>query len=63
MNSDQVKGRTKDAIGKVQSKVGELVGSNKQRIKGVAKQVEGKEQKAVGDARESIEQRHRDSES
>lgn len=62
MNSDQVKGRTKDVIGKVQSKVGELVGSNKQRIKGVAKQVEGKVQKAVGDAKESIEQRHRDSE-
>lgn len=62
MNSDQVKGRTKDAVGKVQRKAGELVGSTKHRIKGTIKQAEGKVQKAVGDARASREEQYRDSE-
>lgn len=62
MNSDQIKGHAKDAIGKVQRKAGELVGSTKHRVKGAVKQAEGKVQKAVGNAKESLEDRHRDSE-
>lgn len=53
MNKDQVKGAVKDAAGKVQTKVGEAMGSNKQQAKGVAKQVEGKAQKAVGNVKDA----------
>lgn len=55
MNRDQVKGRVKDAAGKVQQKAGEATGSLKQQAKGVAKQVEGKVQKTFGDARDDAE--------
>lgn len=54
MNKDQVKGSTKEAAGKVQSKAGELVGSEKQQAKGLAKETEGKMQKSVGDAKEAV---------
>lgn len=52
MNSDQMKGRVKDAAGKIQREVGEATGSLKQQAKGLAKQAEGKVQKTAGDARE-----------
>ncbi|MEO7810984.1 MAG: CsbD family protein [Usitatibacter sp.] len=52
MNRDQVKGRVKDAAGKIQREAGEATGSLKQQAKGLAKQVEGKVQKTAGDARE-----------
>ncbi len=55
MNTDQVKGSLKDAAGKVQQKVGEVVGSTEQQAKGIAKQVEGKAQKAAGDVKEAVE--------
>ena len=51
MNRDQVKGRVKDAAGKIQREAGEAAGSLKQQAKGVARQAEGKVQKAAGDAR------------
>lgn len=35
-------------------KIGEIVGSDKQKIKGVQKQVEGTIQKSVGNAKEVI---------
>jgi uncharacterized protein YjbJ (UPF0337 family) len=54
MNSDQIKGATKDAAGKVQEKAGELIGSKEQQAKGLAKQVEGSMQKNVGDAKEAL---------
>jgi uncharacterized protein YjbJ (UPF0337 family) len=54
MNSDQIKGATKDAAGKVQEKTGELIGSKEQQAKGLAKQVEGTVQKNVGDAKEAL---------
>jgi uncharacterized protein YjbJ (UPF0337 family) len=53
MNTNQVKGAVKDAAGKVQEKVGEVVGSTNQQVKGAAKQVAGKAQKAVGDVQEA----------
>jgi uncharacterized protein YjbJ (UPF0337 family) len=55
MNRDQVKGRMKEAGGKIQQKAGKVAGSLKQQAKGLAKQVEGKVQKNVGDARADSE--------
>lgn len=54
MNKDQVKGVLKDAAGKVQEKVGEVINSPSQEVKGLAKQAEGKAQKAAGDVKESL---------
>jgi len=54
MNKDQVQGTVKDAAGKVQRKVGEAIGSEKQQAKGLGKQIEGKTQKAVGNAKETL---------
>jgi uncharacterized protein YjbJ (UPF0337 family) len=54
MNTDQVKGSAKDAAGKIQQKVGEAVGSEKQQVKGLEKQIEGNVQKAAGDVKEHI---------
>jgi uncharacterized protein YjbJ (UPF0337 family) len=54
MNSDQIKGATKDAAGHIQQKTGELIGSKEQQAKGLAKQVEGTIQKNVGDAKEVL---------
>jgi uncharacterized protein YjbJ (UPF0337 family) len=54
MNKDQVQGSVKDAAGKVQRKIGEAVGSEKQQAKGLGKQMEGKAQKAFGNAKESL---------
>lgn len=49
MNTDQIKGGSKDVAGKVQQKAGEVTDSKEQQAKGLEKQVEGKAQKAVGD--------------
>ena len=54
MNRDQVKGRVKEVVGKVEKNVGRAVGSPKTEIKGLAKEIEGKVQKTVGDARSDI---------
>ena len=54
MNKDQVKGIAKDIAGKVQERVGKLVGSREQQIKGRGKQIYGNAQKVYGDAREAI---------
>ena len=51
MNKDQMKGSMKKATGKVQQKVGEAVGSEKQQVKGVGKQIDGAAQKAMGNAK------------
>lgn len=54
MNKDQVKGAVKEAAGKVQQKVGEIVGSPRQEAQGLAKKMEGKVQQKVGDAKEML---------
>jgi uncharacterized protein YjbJ (UPF0337 family) len=51
MNRDQVKGRMKDAGGKIQEKAGKATGNRSQQAKGLVKQGVGKVQKTVGDAR------------
>jgi uncharacterized protein YjbJ (UPF0337 family) len=55
MNRDQVKGRMKEAGGKIQEKAGKATGSLKQQAKGLAKEGAGKIQKNVGDARNEAE--------
>ncbi len=59
MNKEQVKGATKEAVGKVQEKVGQMVGSDKQRANGLAMEVAGKAEKKVGDAEEILKDAHR----
>jgi uncharacterized protein YjbJ (UPF0337 family) len=54
MNKDQVKGVTKDVVGKAQEQAGKLVGSKEQQIKGVLKQISGKVQKGVGDVKQAV---------
>ncbi len=54
MNKNQVKGVAKDIAGKVQEKVGQLVGSKEQQVKGLGKQISGKAEKTFGDAKEVI---------
>lgn len=54
MNKDQVKGAVKVAAGKVQQKVGEVVGNDDQQVKGLEKQIEGNLQKGVGNVKETI---------
>ena len=54
MNKDQVSGSAKEVAGKVQSKVGELVGNKEQQAKGLLKEGEGKMQKNVGNAKEVL---------
>jgi uncharacterized protein YjbJ (UPF0337 family) len=54
MNKDQVKGKAKDVVGKVQEKAGEMTGSEEHRRKGVDKQVEGQIQKEYGDVKETV---------
>ena len=55
MNRDQVKGRMKEAGGKLQQKAGKASGSLKQQAKGLVKQGSGKLQKNAGDARNDAE--------
>ncbi len=55
MNKDQAKGKANIATGKVQQKVGEAIGSEKQQVKGLAKQIKGKVQVGVGNVKEDIE--------
>lgn len=59
MNKDQVKGTVKEVTGKVQEKVGDLVGSDKQRAKGLVKEVSGKAERKLGDAEEALKDAHR----
>lgn len=55
MNRDQVKGRMKEAGGKMQQKAGKASGSLKHQAKGLMKQASGKLQKNAGDARDNSE--------
>ncbi|KZK70299.1 general stress protein CsbD [Shewanella baltica] len=53
MNKDLVEGSIKDAAGKAQQKIGEIVGNPKQQVKGVQKQIKGKTQKIMGNVKEA----------
>ena len=49
MNKNQLEGAAKNTAGKVQQKIGEVIGNPNQQAKGVAKQIEGNVQKGAGD--------------
>jgi uncharacterized protein YjbJ (UPF0337 family) len=52
-NSDIIKGKMKQAEGKVEQKFGEIVDSPKHEVKGAVKQAVGTVQEGYGKARES----------
>jgi uncharacterized protein YjbJ (UPF0337 family) len=52
MNKDQVKGRAKEAAGKIKEVAGKAVGSTQTQIKGIGEKIVGKTQAAYGDAKE-----------
>jgi uncharacterized protein YjbJ (UPF0337 family) len=54
INKDQVEGRVKEAVGKVQETAGKAVHSQQQQAKGLAKEVAGAAQKTYGDAKEEV---------
>lgn len=54
MNKDQIQGAAKKAVGKVQEKTGEIIGSPKHQVAGVGKQIAGQAQETYGDAKESF---------
>ncbi|HEY7415113.1 MAG TPA: CsbD family protein [Ktedonobacteraceae bacterium] len=47
-SKDTLKGKLKDVSGKVQRKVGGVMGNREMEAKGAARQTEGKAQKTVG---------------
>jgi uncharacterized protein YjbJ (UPF0337 family) len=53
MNKDTVKGKAKDALGRVERQVGEWTGDPKKQTEGAAKQVEGKLQNAWGQVKDA----------
>ena len=56
MNTDQVKGKLKEAAGEAQEHLGRATGDKDQEAKGHAHEVEGKVQKKVGDVKDGVEQ-------
>jgi uncharacterized protein YjbJ (UPF0337 family) len=55
MNKNQMKGASKNTLGKVQRAAGKLTGNRSQQAKGLGKQVAGKVQQRVGDAESALE--------
>ncbi len=60
MNKDQIKGRMKEAGGKLQKKMGDALDSPAQQAKGMAREQAGKLQKNWGDAKEEVKQTRED---
>ena len=54
MNKNQLEGAAKNTAGKVQQKIGEVIGNPSQQAKGVAKQIEGTAQKGAGDVEQVL---------
>lgn len=54
MNKDQVKGRAKEAAGKLRKNVGQAIGNPRLEAEGAILEVEGKAQKTVGDIKRKI---------
>jgi uncharacterized protein YjbJ (UPF0337 family) len=54
MNKDQVKGRAKEAAGKVQEATGKAVGSTNQQVKGNIKKNVSAAQAKFGDAKSDV---------
>jgi uncharacterized protein YjbJ (UPF0337 family) len=70
MNKDTIKGKAKDAAGRVERQVGEWTDREDLQAEGAARQVEGKVQKGVGKVvgkvkemtRDAMDRAHRDRE-
>jgi uncharacterized protein YjbJ (UPF0337 family) len=54
MNKDQVKGRGKEAEGKVQETVGEIVGNKREQARGNVTKNLGQLQAKVGDVKQDL---------
>lgn len=54
INKDQVKGRMKEAAGKVQETVGKAAGNTKQQIKGAINKTAGAAQAKYGDIKSDL---------
>ena len=54
MNKDQIKGRAKEAEGKLKAAAGAIVGNKKLEAKGKAEQVLGKVQATAGDLKNKL---------
>ena len=54
MNKDQIKGRAKEAEGKLKAAAGAIIGNKKLEAKGKAEQVLGKVQASVGDLKNKV---------
>jgi uncharacterized protein YjbJ (UPF0337 family) len=54
MDSDRIKGKIKQAEGRVQDAVGDLTDNPSDDIKGKAKQAEGKAQEAWGKSKDAM---------
>ena len=54
MNTNQIKGAIKDALGRVQEHAGKTVGNSQQEARGVARQGQGRLQKAYGNLKEAL---------
>jgi uncharacterized protein YjbJ (UPF0337 family) len=58
MNKDQIKGRAKEASGKVKEVTGKAVGNKGLQGRGAAEKIVGKVQKDLGDARNEVKKPH-----
>ena len=56
INKDQVKGRVKEAAGKVQEVAGKAVGNETQEAKGMIKKTIGGVQAGFGDLKENLKE-------
>jgi len=54
MNKDQVKGRVREAKGKVKEVAGKAIGNRRVEAEGDAEQLAGKVQKTYGDAKNEV---------
>lgn len=54
MNKDEVKGKAKDTLGRIERQAGEWTGDSEKEAHGTAKQVEGKIQNAWGNAKDAL---------
>ena len=54
MNKDQVKGRVKEAQGKIKEVTGKLVGNEKMEAKGKVEKVLGRAQAKFGDVKQDV---------
>lgn len=54
MNKDQIRGRAREATGKLKKKVGQVIGNPRLESEGAMQEVEGKAQKTVGDIKRKV---------